>query len=282
MGHWGVREPTRSTRRPTSLDAAFEQVHGDRYDQLMDDRNPLSVDQVHKTLANPATLAAARRPPGRVWRRPGHLGRGRPPGLGGRRRPARRVQGSPPARGPRPAPSTGSATRTSTGTRPRCAASAARPRSSSSNVPAGPDVTDAERTAIYIGQLSERSAPPVLFRPESRHERTRGRSPRSGSSTPARPPSGNHGDPGTLSRPILAALALGLLGLLLSLCLLLYGLASIRGPSMFALLAAPCPGRHEVGPATAGTRFEAGPRPAEGPLKAYPRRSGMGPRSRIS
>ncbi len=51
----------------------------------------------------------------------------------------------------------------------------------------------------------------------------------------------NDGVPGTLSRPVLAALALGLLGLLLSMGLLLYGLASIRGPSLMTVLVPPRP-----------------------------------------
>jgi hypothetical protein len=49
------------------------------------------------------------------------------------------------------------------------------------------------------------------------------------------------GQPGTLPRPVLAALALGLLGLLLSMGLLLYGLASIRRPGLVAVLAGPAP-----------------------------------------
>jgi hypothetical protein len=49
------------------------------------------------------------------------------------------------------------------------------------------------------------------------------------------------GESGTISRPVLAALALGVLGLLLSMGLLLYGLASIRGPSLMSALARPTP-----------------------------------------
>jgi hypothetical protein len=42
-----------------ALDAAFERVHGALYEQLMDDRNPMTVDQIHKKLADAATLVAA-------------------------------------------------------------------------------------------------------------------------------------------------------------------------------------------------------------------------------
>ncbi|MDR3620029.1 hypothetical protein [Paludisphaera borealis] len=42
-----------------ALDRGFERVHGDVYDDLMDDGNPLSFDQVQKQLASPETLAAA-------------------------------------------------------------------------------------------------------------------------------------------------------------------------------------------------------------------------------
>jgi hypothetical protein len=38
---------------------AFERVHGERYDALMDDANPLTMEQVQEQLASPETLAAA-------------------------------------------------------------------------------------------------------------------------------------------------------------------------------------------------------------------------------
>jgi hypothetical protein len=58
MGHWGVRS-YEIDEAADALDAAFERVHGDRYESLMDDRNPMTPDQVHRTLVSPATLAAA-------------------------------------------------------------------------------------------------------------------------------------------------------------------------------------------------------------------------------
>jgi hypothetical protein len=58
MGHWGVKS-YENDDAADALDAAFEHVHGARYDELMDDRNPLSFDQVQKKLANTETLAAA-------------------------------------------------------------------------------------------------------------------------------------------------------------------------------------------------------------------------------
>ena len=58
MGHWGVRS-YENDAAADALDAGFERVHGDAYDELMDDRNPLTPEQIHKSLANPETLAAA-------------------------------------------------------------------------------------------------------------------------------------------------------------------------------------------------------------------------------
>jgi hypothetical protein len=58
MGQWGVKSYENDAAFD-ALDAAFERVHGAVYDDLMDDRNPLTVDQVHQRLASPATLAAA-------------------------------------------------------------------------------------------------------------------------------------------------------------------------------------------------------------------------------
>ncbi len=42
-----------------ALDAAFERVHGDRYETLMDDRDPTPFDKVQERLASLETLAAA-------------------------------------------------------------------------------------------------------------------------------------------------------------------------------------------------------------------------------
>jgi len=58
VGSWGVKSYENDDAND-ALDAAFDRVHGDRYDALMDDRNPMSFDEVQKTLADPQTLAAA-------------------------------------------------------------------------------------------------------------------------------------------------------------------------------------------------------------------------------
>jgi hypothetical protein len=58
MGYWGVRS-YEIDEADEALDAGMAAVHGDAYDQLMDDRNPLSYEEVQQKLANPATLDAA-------------------------------------------------------------------------------------------------------------------------------------------------------------------------------------------------------------------------------
>jgi hypothetical protein len=58
MGHWGVKS-FENDDAAEALDAGFEQVHGDRYDELMDDRVVLTFDQVQQKLANSETLIAA-------------------------------------------------------------------------------------------------------------------------------------------------------------------------------------------------------------------------------
>ena len=58
MGHWGVRS-YENDDAADALDAGFERVHGDAYDELMDDRNPMTPEQIHTKLASPETLAAA-------------------------------------------------------------------------------------------------------------------------------------------------------------------------------------------------------------------------------
>jgi hypothetical protein len=58
MGQWGVKSHENDAAHD-ALDAGFDRVHGATYDELMDDRNPLSADQVQQRLASPATLAAA-------------------------------------------------------------------------------------------------------------------------------------------------------------------------------------------------------------------------------
>jgi hypothetical protein len=58
MGHWGVKS-FENDDAADALDAGFDRVHGPTYEALMDDRNPLSPDEIHKKLASPETLAAA-------------------------------------------------------------------------------------------------------------------------------------------------------------------------------------------------------------------------------
>ena len=60
MGHWGVRSDE-NDEAADALDAGFDAVHGSAYDDLMDDGNPMTIDQIHRQLANPETLAAALR-----------------------------------------------------------------------------------------------------------------------------------------------------------------------------------------------------------------------------
>lgn len=58
MGHWGVKS-YEIDEANDAIDAGFDRVHGAVYDDLMDDRNPLTYDQVIAKLANEKTLAAA-------------------------------------------------------------------------------------------------------------------------------------------------------------------------------------------------------------------------------
>lgn len=58
MGHWGVKS-FENDDAADALDAGFARTHGARYEGLMDDRNPLSFDQVQKDLASHETLAAS-------------------------------------------------------------------------------------------------------------------------------------------------------------------------------------------------------------------------------
>ncbi|MBX6316425.1 MAG: hypothetical protein IRY99_26460, partial [Isosphaeraceae bacterium] len=58
MGHWGVKS-YENDDAADALDAGFDRVHGARYEALMDDRNPLSYEQVQQQLASPETLSAA-------------------------------------------------------------------------------------------------------------------------------------------------------------------------------------------------------------------------------
>ena len=58
MGHWGVKSYEHD-EAADALDAGFDRVHGARYEELMDDRNPLSFEQVQQKLADPRTLDAS-------------------------------------------------------------------------------------------------------------------------------------------------------------------------------------------------------------------------------
>jgi hypothetical protein len=56
--YWGVKS-YENDDAGDALDAGFDRVHGELYEELMDDRNPLSFEQVQKRLADPRTLDAS-------------------------------------------------------------------------------------------------------------------------------------------------------------------------------------------------------------------------------
>ena len=58
MGYWGVRS-YENDDADDALYEGFDQVHGAVYEELMDDGNPLSLEQVQKRLGDDRTLAAA-------------------------------------------------------------------------------------------------------------------------------------------------------------------------------------------------------------------------------
>lgn len=58
MGAWGVKS-YEVDEAADALDAGFDRVHGATYDALMDDRNPLTIEQIQQQLASAETLAAA-------------------------------------------------------------------------------------------------------------------------------------------------------------------------------------------------------------------------------
>ncbi len=58
MDYWGVKS-YENDDAGDALDAGFDRVHGELYEELMDDRNPLSFEQVQAQLANSQTLEAA-------------------------------------------------------------------------------------------------------------------------------------------------------------------------------------------------------------------------------
>ena len=58
MGHWGVKSYENDDAND-ALDAGFDRVHGALYEELMDDGNPLTFEQVQQKLASPQTLDAS-------------------------------------------------------------------------------------------------------------------------------------------------------------------------------------------------------------------------------
>jgi hypothetical protein len=58
MGHWGVKS-YENDDASDALEVGFDHVHGERYEELMDDRNPLTYEQVQQRLADPRTLDAS-------------------------------------------------------------------------------------------------------------------------------------------------------------------------------------------------------------------------------
>ena len=58
MDYWGIKS-YENDDAGDALDAGFDRVHGERYEALMDDHNPLSFEQVQARLANPQTLQAS-------------------------------------------------------------------------------------------------------------------------------------------------------------------------------------------------------------------------------
>lgn len=58
MGFWGTKSYDNDLASD-ALDAGFDSVHGDRYEDLMDDRNPVPFEKVQEQLASVETLKAA-------------------------------------------------------------------------------------------------------------------------------------------------------------------------------------------------------------------------------
>ena len=58
MDYWGVKS-YENDDAGDALDAGFDRVHGELYEELMDDRNPLSFEQVQQRLADVRTLEAS-------------------------------------------------------------------------------------------------------------------------------------------------------------------------------------------------------------------------------
>jgi hypothetical protein len=58
MDHWGVKS-YENDEAADALDAGFDRIHGKLYEELMDDRNPLTFEHVQERLADPRTLDAS-------------------------------------------------------------------------------------------------------------------------------------------------------------------------------------------------------------------------------
>jgi hypothetical protein len=58
MGHWGIKSYDNDDAAD-ALDAAYERIHGQAYVDMMEDGNPLTVEQIQANLSNAQTLAAA-------------------------------------------------------------------------------------------------------------------------------------------------------------------------------------------------------------------------------
>jgi hypothetical protein len=58
MDYWGVKS-YENDGAGDALDAGFDRAHGELYEKLMDDRNPLSFEQVQERLADARTLEAS-------------------------------------------------------------------------------------------------------------------------------------------------------------------------------------------------------------------------------
>ncbi|MFM7316337.1 MAG: hypothetical protein ACKO5E_05270 [bacterium] len=58
MGYWGIKSYENDLAHD-ALDAGFDRMHGVRYEELMDDHNPLPYEKVHEQLASPETLSAS-------------------------------------------------------------------------------------------------------------------------------------------------------------------------------------------------------------------------------
>jgi hypothetical protein len=58
MGYWGVRSYDNDLAND-ALDGALETIHGEAYDALMDDRNPISYQEAQDKFLDAETLAEA-------------------------------------------------------------------------------------------------------------------------------------------------------------------------------------------------------------------------------